>query len=886
MGDRTLRRPLLWVVSAWASGILLAYSVPVSPGAAGGLSLILVMAVGWQAWREWRGESGLAGAEAMSLLLLLGVVLGGACAWSADREKLAAWPLLRYRSFGAERREPLLLEGVVLSCYRRPPDKREGWEVVLRPERWQSTPGSYALSLPSARGLVWQEVQPPALVLLYVFAQPARAADPTGAGARGRPGEQAASVCSGNLASLLPGDRIRVAVELRRPEGDGNPGDFSFAAYLARRRILAVAYADSSDVAVLVGSRAGGLKLAASRYLTLGRRWFLRQATKNLPQPFSALAAGVILGDKEEMTEAMEEAFRRSGLSHLLSVSGLHVGLLAGLLYLLSKSLRLSSCFRRLLIVVGVAAYVGLCGASPPATRAGLMITVFTLLGEDRSLERVNLLAASALFMLMRDPFLLHDLGFQLSFAATAGLLLWSGRLWSLLAHWHPWFGGQVGASLAVTLVAQLSTLPIIWAAFSEVAVWGLLASLLVTPVMGAVVPLASIHAICAALPGIGWLEWISRMLLLLPLRYSWAILEAVGRLPVSLVRLPPPPPGAILVLAALAVRLAMIQRGGFQLPFHHLRPVRPPGAVIIRGLAAVLVLICLGSSLSEIRKGRHLLHVYFFDVGQGDAALLLPEGGRGILVDTGPAYAAERLVAAVQRVTGTKQLEAVFLSHAHDDHMGGLPVVLTRLQVKRVWYGPGITASPELQHASVPAAQLEAGDWQHLPGGLTVEVLWPGKDAPEWSENNRSLVLLFTYGLVGLLFPGDLESSGQQALCTDIAGRQLRSRGAADLLRVLKVPHHGGRTAWWKPFYRQIWPPEVAVISVGRNSFGHPDRHVTASLAETGLVLRTDLFGAVHLITDGQRLIVEVWVRDEVGLRRPRSLRLWDSQTAVPNRT
>jgi len=481
--------------------------------------------------------------------------------------------------------------------------------------------------------------------------------------------------------------------------------------------------------------------------------------------------------------------------------------------------------------------------------------------------------------LLMKDPLLLHDLGFQLSFAATAGLLLWSHRVWAVLAGWHKSLAGRLGASLAVTLVPQLSTLPITWAAFGELALWGLPANLLVTPALGLVVPLAALHAILAALPGLGWLEWISRAALLPPLHYIWAILRAVRGLPGSLVQLPPLPPWGLLLLLAVAARLMMIPSGSYRPPFSHLRPSRKLQAVVIRGATAFLAVFSLGVSGADLFRSSHLLHVYFFDVGQGDAALLLPPDGRGILVDSGPASAAERLVAAIQRVTGGRGLDTVFLSHAHSDHVGGVSTILANLQPKLVCYGPGMEAHSELQLAGVQVEELVAASSLQLSGGLAVEVLWPGQDAAGLTENNRSLVLLFTYGRVGFLFPGDLEIYGQRALSGGSLAPGFGEWEKRGGLRVLKVPHHGGRTANWTPFYRQVWHPDVAVISVGRNGFGHPDRDLVASLAAGSLVARTDILGAIHLATDGRRLTVEGWVRDAVGLRRPRKVCVWDSE-------
>nr|WP_255449826.1 MULTISPECIES: DNA internalization-related competence protein ComEC/Rec2 [Myxococcaceae] len=660
----------------------------------------------------------------------------------------------------------------------------------------------------------------------------------------------------GAAPALEPGQRVQVPARLRPEEPVANPGQPDPGA--ARRRRAQRYTASAPAGALLVLSPAPPWRRWVSRERALlGERVRALAPTPESAALFLTLAAG----ERAALDDGLEEAFSRSGLAHVLSVSGLHVAALAlmtlallrrGLVRALprlgpARSRRLDA--RRLAAPAAVPfvwAYVLFTGSQPPAIRSAVMATVVLLgLSLWRRADGLNCLAAAGALMVAWEPAAVADLSLQLSFLAVFSLLLLGPALQLALPEVTPapetasaWRRGlsRVRASVQETLCASaavvLASLPLVAATFGRVSVAGLVSNIVCMPLCGLLTGLAaggaalSVAAAPLATPVLWAGAWASQLLIVLTRAFAAAPfatlpLHAFGALPAALY-------GAGLLAWALGEGRA--RRLGW------LAPV---------GLLAALFLPALAPQPG--------LRITFLSVGQGDA-IVLTSGGESAVVDAGGvpggADTGERYVLPFLAASGVRRLALAVLSHPHPDHALGLRSVLAKVPTARLWLSADTTDGPlsrAVIAAAGPGAQVEEIEVGHPPfplGEATLEVLGPPRDRVLLEgANDRSIVLRVRHGAVSVLLAGDVEAEGEAAL--------LPSLGP---VTVLKAPHHGSRTSS-SPALLERLRPRYVVFCVGRdNRFGFPHPEVEARYRQMGTeCLRTDIDGAVTLESDGR---------------------------------
>ncbi len=504
--------------------------------------------------------------------------------------------------------------------------------------------------------------------------------------------------------------------------------------------------------------------------------------------PASALLAGFLVGATDELPAVDYEALRRSGLSHFVAVSGSNV---AGFLLLWWLVLGPVALGRRrgLFGLAGLLLFVIATRWEPSVVRASLMAgTVLAGRVVGWPIDSWTALGASGTLALLVSPELSGDLGFQLSVLATGDIL--AGHT-VLPANWPGWLRTPLGA----TLSAQIAVLPLLLWAFGTVPLLSPLTNLIAAPVV----------AFSTMIGGIGSLLGFA------PLT-SLGVLGAGLVLAIARVASSWPQVGPLLALGVVAL--------GWALRSPRLRP----GAAIT---AALLVAWPLVATTPPPR-----LSAVFVDVGQGDATLLLGSTGQAVLVDGGPDPVV--LTAALDRY-GVDDIVLVVVTHAHDDHAGGIAGLPGRRSIGRIWYpGPPHTGNGWEQvvtGAAVFGIPVEVA----VPGmievidGLRIEVIGPIRRYD--SINDQSVVLWVEAGAARLLLTGDIEVTAQ---------------GDLGLLRpdILKVPHHGALTSDLDWLAANM--PRLSVISVGENDYGHPAEEVLEVLSAGSLVVRTDQMGDV----------------------------------------
>jgi competence protein ComEC len=617
-------------------------------------------------------------------------------------------------------------------------------------------------------------------------------------------------------------------LELRaRPvEPRGPETGFDERAWLARQGIHVVLRGENPRV---VGRR-GGIGGVADR-LHAHVEQTLARATAGERR---AVLTGIVLGEEGGIDTSLRDAFRASGLTHLLAVSGQNVAITAiGVVWVarLAGIGRIAGEGLAILVVLAYALAVGWQPSVVRAAVAGILASLGWITARPR--DRWHAMAVGALVLLAWTPTAGLDPGFQLSFAAVAAIFLVVPRV-AGVPDAYPVPRG-VWDVLVVAVACGLVTAPIVWLHFGSVALWTVPANLAAEPAMP---PLIALSLAAAAsepvLPGVATsLAWLAGWCA------AWIafVARVVSGWPSAQIH------SAVALTAVLALAAAPV--GVRRLPRYR------------RGVAAVglvSVALTLAAAACAFRPVPSWappqgLRVTFLDVGQGDSALVEAPGA-AVLVDEGPP---EADVAGQLRAMGVRALTAIVLTHPQRDHIGGAAAVLDGLRVGEV-EDPGIEA-PSADHDAamaaarrrhVPVEIVHEGDTFRI-GKLRLRILWPDEPGlPSEDPNQHAVVALASYGATDVLLTADAES--------DVTGR-LR----IPPVEVLKVAHHGSEDRGLPDLLRTL-RPRLAVISVGKgNDYGHPRPETIAALrAEPGLeTLRTDESGRIVVESDGRTLTV-----------------------------
>lgn len=658
------------------------------------------------------------------------------------------------------------------------------------------------------------------------------------------------------------GDDLRLRGVLRPAPGFRNPGGFDYGAYLTRRGICCTMYVGEPDHVDVQGDRRGWGEDA----LVVVREHVRRQIDRYVPSTGGrAVLRALLLGDRSRVTDAQRERFAKTGLMHLLAVSGLHVFLVGMVLYVLLRPLlmrfrlrwRAVEGARAVFTVLVLGFYMLLTGSRPSVVRAVIMATLF--IGGiffQRSAHPLNTLGVAALVLLAVRPPALFDAGFQLSMGAVAGIVTVNPRFLELVPEWCR--SSEVAEWLVsmgtVSAAAILGTAPVLLYHFGWVSVAGLLLNVVGIPCTG----LALSAAILTVLTGGAWTvagaafgsaaDLFVRGLLATS-RYGGEWFSWAG------FRMAVPDPWVIAALVAGVVALAQWPR-----PRNRWRWV-------VAGLLFATASVWGGAT---DRGAGPTLDVVSFDVGQGGATLVSTPSGRRILIDTGPRSpsggAAEFAILPYLERWGIRRLDVVAITHSDEDHLGGLPTLLREVSVGRVVHNgrPADTKLYDetrrlLDRKGVPQQPVHRGGTIAVDPAVGIQVLSPPQRPSRRGiegKNNTSVVLRLGYGSVDLLFPGDIEAAAEQDLVRTY-GRQLESR-------VVKIPHHGSTTSSTPNFVRAVSGGEkssYAVVSVGQGEqYDMPSEEVLSRWERRGMnVHSTARSGAVWMRTDGE----EVWQVD-----------------------
>jgi competence protein ComEC len=703
------------------------------------------------------------------------------------------------------------------------------------------------------------------------------------------------------------GDHVEVFVRARTVNNFGDPGSFDTRSFLATQNIqLQGALRNGQLLTVLDPTR-----LAPSDHLARLRGRFLR----TLNELFSAhpeegaLARAMLLGDRSFVDRDRVVDYQKTGVYHVMVLAGLHVGALAAFFLWASRKLHLGLFLRVLLTILALAAYAGIVEDRPPILRAVLMAAVFLSAKLIyRRMDLINIAAISALIILAAKPSELADASFLLSFSAIATIgaiavpcIARTSEPYRLaLDHLSDvtrdvshapraiqfriemraagaWISGHLPGSLAslssrllvtpfrgaiyfwemifLSAILQLGMVPPLAYYFHRVTLAGPFANVPALLLTSLAVPIGFLmlaaSVVSQSVAGI-----LAKLLIVILSLLDFTVRWFAGWHGASY-RIPGPSISMMIIFVGCAIALSAIIRT-------HAKIWLPSVAIIsLIATAAIIATYPFHPRLAPQR-----LELTVLDVGQGDSLFLSFPHGRTMLVDGGGEIGTfhsggmrmgldvgEDVVSPYLWSRGIKRIDVVALTHAHEDHLGGLPAIFENFRVGELWVGRDIRSAAYEQLIALAKAHgvlikhLKQGD-TFSEDGVLGSVLWPEEDGEGRSaKNDDSLVVRLTDGTESFLLAGDVERPSERAILSE-----QQSVG----VNFLKVAHHGSKTSTTDAFLAAAHPA-YAAISVGRdNSFGHPSPEVTDRLAAAGVrFYRTDRDGAITASTDGSTLSV-----------------------------
>ena len=641
------------------------------------------------------------------------------------------------------------------------------------------------------------------------------------------------------LGSMLDGQ-----VQLYPLDGPHNPLQFDYKTYLASRNIYVQ----------------GGLKNIYHMQKQTSRLnwiWWRNRVEGLIQNNFSEttipLAKALLIGDKTRLEQTEKRAFARVGLSHIMAVSGLHVGFLVAPFWILIPFLwnyKYGKQIGIIALIVVLFFYAGLTGFSASVTRASLT-AIFLAYGKlfHKVRNAINLTSVSALIILLIDPSSLFDVGFQLSFSAVYLILL----LWPILFHALPesaryrWYGKPITIFL-LSLLIQLGLFPILTYYFGEFSIIGPLVNALLIFVLGIMIQWAFFCLILASI-----FPWLAHYLNY-PSEYTFRFLHLfvnhVSALDWTWIQVH---------LQNPLIFLIWISAIGF---FASLR---------IREwrwkMFSILLLVLIGGEAYQLyhKLEPRILKVTFFDVGQGDSILISTPAHRHLLIDTGrwsPSYnSGKSILLPYFQATGIDTIDAVILTHPHADHIGGLVSLMRHIPLKNI-YNSGSPYNSKIfkryhrvaRQSHIPVHMVHSGDELNIEPDVKLMILGPDFDRSSHEVNEHSVIVKLQYGQSDFLFMGDAGKAEEHHLLQDYDKSVLDTD-------VLKVGHHGSRTSSSLTFLQTI-TPDISVVSLGKhNRYHHPHTEAIRRIREVCPEVHfTSLEHAVVLTSNGTSIEQVDW--------------------------
>lgn len=657
------------------------------------------------------------------------------------------------------------------------------------------------------------------------------------------------------------GDEVVLEGLLSRPSSLRNPGQFNYSKYLEIKNIRSILKVkDGSFIKPAGIAHSNPLKMAA---------YNIRHSIRNsidgyFRPPFNGFLKAILIGDRSALKASLKEDFIKTGTVHILAISGLHVGLIAGLFLFLFGVLKMSIKLKLALTAGLVFFYSFIAGSSPPIIRSAIMFSIFVI-GYliNREADILNSLAIAAFLILLGNPKELFDPSFQLSFASIASIVIFAPKIDEVFSLNVAMRYSRIDKirlyllkSISVSIAAWLGVWPLIAFYFNIISPVAIIANIIVIPALFVIMAASFLFLFVCGISS--YFAGYPASLLYILQKLLFFVNHRLSGLPLSYLRVPSPSIEVAILYYALISLLLMpmaMMIGGIRIYKKHL-------------LVVILLLFNILIWKDAINSEKGSLKVTFLDVGQGDSILVeLPKRG-AILIDGGSGGDEERfdmgraVIAPYLWNNGIYRLDAVIATHFHEDHLGGIPYILTNFNVGCVIDNGARAAADNrlynrykriIDRKGIRHLIVGEGDVITFSDDVRLFVLNPPKDAELVDSNDNSIVVKLTYNGRSALFCGDITAKSM---------KRLASYGGFLKSDILKVPHHGGHLGDSDrvgDFFKKV-SPGISVISVGRkNRFKGPsDGTLKIITSLNSKCYETSNGGAIGLLTDGGAFKVE----------------------------
>lgn len=633
---------------------------------------------------------------------------------------------------------------------------------------------------------------------------------------------------------LRLGEEIEFNGVLHQPMTNTNPNLFNYRLSLLSDKIYATMTVKDFSVKKLEGEIA--FKYIIKEKFTIGVRQVF---DKYLNDDNENLMSSIILGDSTYLDEDRLTRYRGLGLAHILAVSGLHIGIIAGFLLFIISRIGIKRRYNVLIVLSVIWIYGYLIGYPPSTLRASFMFSVlyYSMIIHE-PYDRINTLCFTMLVLLIINPFWLFSVSFILSFITTFSIVILNPKIAGLF---YPYKGKTVQA-LSTIISVNIGLFPVQVYYFNTVSIFGILANLITIPLLSTGLIIGMLMLLLENIIPI--INVILGNFLNILLNIVSNIVLILYNLPLNTMNFLSPDIGTIcLYYLMVAIIFKLIDLSLFDIK--------------IKKIIFYYLLIYILSNSITLSSDKSI-NIHFIDVGQGDAILIETQSQK-YMIDTGGSIfgdfdIGEGITLPYLKKIGINTLDGIIISHFDEDHSGGLNALINGLKVKKIY----ASYMPEIPYEK-PITLIKENDVIILDNNTKLEFLWPENnlEGSSLSGNNKSLVCILTYYDKQILFTGDIEVETESKLIDKIQKP----------VDILKVAHHGSKTSSTLEFIKSI-SPKHSIISVGRNNFyGHPNEEVLNRLESIdSTIYRTDEMGLIKVILNKDNMKITHYLKKPIG--------------------